>query len=60
MHTSPNVVVAVSWKLTAMVLSEVPPVPNAPVWMAIAVRAGTTALSEPPEETMNLLLKGPS
>lgn len=58
MHTSPKLVVAVSWKLTATVLSEVPPVPNAPVWMAIALRAGTTALSEPPEETTNLWLKG--
>ncbi len=54
-RTSPKVVVAVSWKLTATVPSEVPPVPSAPVCMAIALRAGTTALSDPPDETVNLL-----
>lgn len=53
--TSPNVVVAVSSKLTvtAPLLGwpglVFPPDPFAPVWIATALRAGTVALNEPPE-----------
>jgi hypothetical protein len=51
--TSPNVVVAVSAKVTATDPEPPPPpplpVPNAPVCMAIALRAGTVALKDPPE-----------
>lgn len=57
--TSPNVVVAVSAKLTATVDEPVPspvpvplPVPSWPVWMAIALRAGTVAVNLPPETVM--------
>lgn len=54
--TSPKVVVAVSWKVTATVVEPVPvplpvavpPLPRAPVCMAIALRAGTVAVNVPP------------
>lgn len=59
--TSPNVVVAVSAKLTATVDEPVPvpppvpvplPVPSWPVRMAIALCAGTVAVNLPPETVM--------
>lgn len=63
-HTSPNVVVAVSWKFTATVVPEpepepeptieVPPVPMALTCKATAVRAGIVALNIPEEVTLNL------
>jgi hypothetical protein len=58
-RTSPNVVVAVSAKLTVTVPVPpppppgVPPEPSAPMWMAMALRAGTVAVNDPPE-TVNL------
>lgn len=61
-HTSPNVVVAISWKFTAMVVPdpepeptvEVPPVPMALTCSATAVRAGIVALNIPEEVTLIL------
>ena len=57
--TSPKVVVAVTEKFTVTVPlpgfppPPFPPEPLEPVWIAIALLAGTVALNEPPE-TVNL------
>jgi hypothetical protein len=67
--TSPKVVVAVSWKVTATEPADGVPVGvgplveelgtelrSCPVWIAIALRAGTVADSTPPE-TESLLVE---
>ena len=59
-RTSPRVVVAVSWNVTAIVefVGEVDPepepVPVAPVWIAIAEREPIVAVNVPLDETVKL------
>jgi len=61
---SPNVVVAISDQLTATVDEPVPvpvplPVPSWPVWIAMALRAGTVAVNAPPETVKPVPVQAP-